>query len=799
METAKLYFFANGQQLTKTGERNFASNTVNYIEAIFDLGDNWTDFAAVRAVWHTDFSCISTVLDSDGRCYLPQECLKRTGKVKVNLVGSVTDGDVLTDRLTTYPVVALVVDANARICGTETAEITPDQFEQFVEIVKDEVEKIKDVESVELNPDYTLTIKYSDGTEDTVGPIRGEKGETGPTGPQGPIGPIGPQGPTGPTGPTGPQGPKGDKGDTGNGIESIELTGTSGAVKTYTITFTDGNTTTFQVTDGEVTLDELAQLLPTETASGQIASFPDGQAVIPMQSLKVALEPIQDLNGYDAPWVGGAGMNKLPPIATETKNGITLTNDKGQYTLNGTATATTDFNLTFETALAEGDYSLSLLNSSTTSNITVFLITESGTGNPSTSPTTVNRTLPINVTQPLVMFRIRVASGTTLSNFKMSPILVSGTTAETSWTPYENICPISGHTEVNVERAGVNLFNPQVLIDAGFVATDDVYSGSSNTINGTVLATFPLTDVVTVSFDYKGESSSRSGYIKFIYEDDSEDYALGLASSTWTHYEKTSNTALKVKGVKFTRSNGINMELKKIQFEFGTTATEYEPYQGQSYTTQLGQTVYGGTLNVVSGLLTVTHGIVDLGTLNYSLNGVVSGIYQYIAPVNGKAYGQMNIISDIFVASDWSAKNGEMRGRDSSTNVAFNTTIATKEDFKSEMNGHQLCFELATPQTYQLTPQQIQTLIGQNNVWSDAGEVAVTYKADVQLYIGKLIGTTEDDYIADEAISEGSIFTINDRVYKATATIAAGETIAVGTNCTETSIVEQINSLYALV
>ena len=51
--------------------------------------------------------------------------------------------------------------------------------------------------------------------------------------------------------------PKGDKGETGNSIESVELTSTSGAVKTYTITFTDGNTTTFDVTDGEVTQAQL--------------------------------------------------------------------------------------------------------------------------------------------------------------------------------------------------------------------------------------------------------------------------------------------------------------------------------------------------------------------------------------------------------------------------------------------------------------------------------------------------------------------------------------------------------------
>ena len=51
------------------------------------------------------------------------------------------------------------------------------------------------------------------------------------------------------------------RGDTGNGIESIYLTGTSGAVKTYTILFTDGNTTTFDVTDGEVTNAALTAVL----------------------------------------------------------------------------------------------------------------------------------------------------------------------------------------------------------------------------------------------------------------------------------------------------------------------------------------------------------------------------------------------------------------------------------------------------------------------------------------------------------------------------------------------------------
>lgn len=51
-------------------------------------------------------------------------------------------------------------------------------------------------------------------------------------------------------GDTGAKGETGDTGATGNGIASIEKTSTSGLVDTYTITFTNGTTTTFQITNG---------------------------------------------------------------------------------------------------------------------------------------------------------------------------------------------------------------------------------------------------------------------------------------------------------------------------------------------------------------------------------------------------------------------------------------------------------------------------------------------------------------------------------------------------------------------
>lgn len=158
MEKTIITFSANEQCLQKTsGIYCYASNIVSYIEAHFDLGANWSGYDSVRAVWSNDnnMTVISTVLDSNGVCVVPFEVLKTKGVVKVNLVGSISVSDVLTDRLTTFPCEAVKVTAKAKIEGSETQPITPSQFEQFVtevkadadraETVRDEAEAARDV------------------------------------------------------------------------------------------------------------------------------------------------------------------------------------------------------------------------------------------------------------------------------------------------------------------------------------------------------------------------------------------------------------------------------------------------------------------------------------------------------------------------------------------------------------------------------------------------------------------------------------------------------------------------------
>ena len=57
------------------------------------------------------------------------------------MVGSISEGDVLTDRLTSYPVVAVIVDCTAQITGANTSPITPSEYEQFVAAVHEDAER----------------------------------------------------------------------------------------------------------------------------------------------------------------------------------------------------------------------------------------------------------------------------------------------------------------------------------------------------------------------------------------------------------------------------------------------------------------------------------------------------------------------------------------------------------------------------------------------------------------------------------------------------------------------------------
>lgn len=84
-----------------------------------------------------------------------------------------------------------------------------------------------------------------------------------------------------------PKGDKGEIGATGNGIASIEKTGTSGLVDTYTITYTNGDTDTFEVHNGTAAVDD------TLTIQGAAADAKKTGDEI--SDLKSALDDVKDV------------------------------------------------------------------------------------------------------------------------------------------------------------------------------------------------------------------------------------------------------------------------------------------------------------------------------------------------------------------------------------------------------------------------------------------------------------------------------------------------------------------------
>jgi hypothetical protein len=150
-------------------------------------------------------------------------------------------------------------------------------------------------------------------------------------------------------------------------------------------------------------------------------------------------------------------------------------------------------------------------------------------------------------------------------------------------------------------------------------------------------------------------------------------------------------------------------------------------------------TVYGGLLDVTTGVLTVTHGIVDLGSINYTVRqysgsnigmqsaSVISGIK---SPADNTK--MPNAICEIASASTWNTAmvSGANSGMFAISGgyLFIATTETVPADFKTAMSGFKLIYELATPITYQLTPTQISAIVGTNNVFTDTnGDTTLEY------------------------------------------------------------------------
>lgn len=468
-----------------------------------------------------------------------------------------------------------------------------------------------------------------------------------------------------------------------------------------------------------------------------IISVADAKAK-PAKSLVVGMEPIQDLHGYDNPWPAGGNYNKLSAASafTHSGNGITLRSDgMGVYTLSGTATADFSYKFDIPEMIMPGTVYVHIMNSAGASgsskiNLDFYNVDtrEDFVGFGTSSNRKYNGTTALGG-KTINALQIRVVNGEAISGTLTFSPMVLLTNDTVPFAPYSNECPITGRTGVTAWRTGANLFD-----------YDATKATTGTTPAGTIRAYYPLgLKGLTLSFS-ASLVSSGSVTTSNINIGKLKNGVLNVAETFISPSSITNRTvtfAADEEAVFMTASDQVasitlNFQKYIFQVEVGSSVTDYSAYTGATYPVSWQSeagTVYGGTVDVVSGVLTGTWAIVDMGSLNWNTIQGYPNVFS--SSISGKADGQFNLISTMFQTS----KTGTLANVPDMSIVANltgygifvkDTQYSDKDLFKTAVTGQSVCYELATPQLVQLTPTQVQMLLGVNNVWANTGAVDLT-------------------------------------------------------------------------
>ena len=552
---------------------------------------------------------------------------------------------------------------------------------------------------------------------------------------------------------------------------------------------------------GEVTLEDYYKAFPTDTASGAVASFSDGADGLPLKSLVVNIDPIQDLHGYDSPWVGGGGKNKFDKSAVTisdlspvynvndgsvydgTKSGFDYHLPNGTYTIKFTAC---DTGCTYANA--------HVLNSDNSLVDSAFRLTTS------TSATTLAKTFTISDGQFLRVYR---GTTNTLDISGVNIQIEEGSTA-TSYAPYENICPISGWTQVDVEQSGVDVWDEQWEKNA--LAYGEPAANASRIRSKNYILCKPNTTY------YFNKGANNGNMWAFFY--DRNKVCLNPTVNGDNVSNRTFTTPDNCHYMKFFLSAQTEYQYD-VAINYPSTDHDYHPYVGQTipinWQTEAG-TVYGVKLDVLRGVLTVDRAMLDLGTLTWGVNSTGVRFYATSNSVTlpYKMSQETRMICSAYKFDGYGTGARGYYGENGTFRYAYTSANAreiyihddskqgmTGDEFKTAMNEVQLVYELAEPIEIQLTPHEVNSLLGVNNIFADTGDTACEYRADTKLYIERLTAPDSADMIADANIVSGQYFMVGNTLYKATANIANGGQIIVGTNCTRVSLAQALNEINA--
>jgi len=479
-------------------------------------------------------------------------------------------------------------------------------------------------------------------------------------------------------------------------------------------------------------------LRSTQTATGNPLTLTDC-APINAESLKVTLQPKQDLHGYDYPWVGGAGKNKFN--STGEKTGFTL--DDGIYTINTVPINNLSW-VAGQVTLSSGSY---ILNGGYSNDYRIYIsvngetITSKGDGDK-----------PFVLTEQTTISVNAVCTTNASVGQQIKPMIRLATETDPTFAPYSNICPITGYTECEVESVGFNLWDEETV--GGYFST----VGTWNSVSTNIASDNPIP--VLPNTTYYFNTAGENGYITYwkkpvpsgvTNKTDFISRTQALTDHTFTtpndchavHFNMSSTYGATYKG-------DICINISKTE---GTPKNgDYVPYQSSNATIQFGQTVYGGVCDFVDGGTDDAMDIIDLGDLSWirttsyenpffyaNITGrKTGGEFDYNPRSSAYRFDAINKNADTFGNT---GENGTFAFQRTNTQVFIrNDAYTDATTFKTAMTGQKICFEKATHNTIATPPTELKLLKGTNNLTAD-GVMQIGYQPDN--VIGELKGEIE--------------------------------------------------------
>lgn len=293
---------------------------------------------------------------------------------------------------------------------------------------------------------------------------------------------------------------------------------------------------------------------------------------------------------------------------------------------------------------------------------------------------------------------------------------------------------------VNGRTGDVTIFVPattsQLTNDSGFITSSDIPVTSVNTLTGDVVL-----DGSNINYDSNTTINSKIDAVEAAIPTATSDLNndSGFISSTDINagYSDINNAGASVllqDAANDTAVAYMNIEISPIQ-ESGTptpsnplpitgltdvviTVSDSESNQTTN-TISLGQTVYGGTLNVTTGELTITHGMTTLdSTWNWwkgntqpaNNNCFYTTSFPSMPTTTNAISSHFEQASNTYI-TDMTDGQFLIGNNNGWIFVTYGTSATTTADLQNWLSNNTVtvCYELETPTTVQLTPTEIKT------------------------------------------------------------------------------------------